>query len=157
MKPPITFEAEILKHDNLDASYIVFPFDVLSIFGKKGQVKVKVLFDEKIEHRGSLSKYRSPFHWLGINKELRAKIGKSFGDIVKIELWEDQEERIIEIPEDVQPLFDENPKAFEIYQKLSFTHRKEYMRWVTDAKKPETRASRKSKLIEMILAGKKGI
>ena len=40
---------------------------------------------------------------------------------------------------------------------MSFTHRKEFMRWINDAKKPETRENRKIKLIEMILAGKKGI
>jgi uncharacterized protein YdeI (YjbR/CyaY-like superfamily) len=44
-----------------------------------------------------------------------------------------------------------------MYQKMSYTHRKEYMRWITEAKKPETRENRKVKLIEMILAGKKGI
>nr|WP_233174549.1 YdeI/OmpD-associated family protein [Elizabethkingia sp. ASV34] len=35
--------------------------------------------------------------------------------------------------------------------------RQEYMRWITDAKKPETRENRKSKLIDMIISGKKGI
>ena len=63
----------------------------------------------------------------------------------------------IEIPEDVLEVFEKNKKAFEMYQKMSYTHRKEYMRWITEAKKPETRENRKVKLIEMILAGKKGI
>jgi len=40
---------------------------------------------------------------------------------------------------------------------MSYTHRKEYIRWIEKAKKPETRANRKLKMIEMILAGKKGI
>jgi hypothetical protein len=39
---------------------------------------------------------------------------------------------------------------------MSFTHKKEYMRWITEAKnqKPE---KTENKMIEMILAGKKGI
>jgi hypothetical protein len=72
-----------------------------------------------------------------------------------VKLWEDQEERIVEIPEDVLEVFEKNKDAFEMYQKMSYTHRKEYMRWITEAKKPETRENRKVKLIEMILAGKK--
>ena len=74
-----------------------------------------------------------------------------------MKLWEDQEERIVEIPEDVLDVFEKNKNAFEMYQNMSYTHRKEYMRWITEAKKPETRENRKVKLIEMILAGKKGI
>ena len=45
----------------------------------------------------------------------------------------------------------------ELFDKMSYTHRKEYIRWITDAKKPETRENRKVKMTEMILAGKKGI
>ena len=41
--------------------------------------------------------------------------------------------------------FNQNNSAFELYQKMSYTHRKEYMRWITDAKKPETRETEKLK------------
>jgi uncharacterized protein YdeI (YjbR/CyaY-like superfamily) len=40
---------------------------------------------------------------------------------------------------------------------MSYTHRKEYIRWIEEAKKPETRETRKIRMIEMILSGKKGI
>jgi len=40
---------------------------------------------------------------------------------------------------------------------MSYTHRKEYIRWIEEAKKPETRENRKTKMIQMILDGKKGI
>jgi uncharacterized protein YdeI (YjbR/CyaY-like superfamily) len=40
---------------------------------------------------------------------------------------------------------------------MSYTHRKEYIRWIEDAKKEETRERRKIKMIEMLLEGKKGI
>lgn len=40
---------------------------------------------------------------------------------------------------------------------MSYTHRKEYIRWIVEAKKPETREKRKVKMIELILARKKGI
>ena len=94
---------------------------------------------------------------LGITQEVRKQLGKSFGEVVSVKLWEDQEERMVEIPEDVLEVFNQNNTAFQLYQKMSYTHRKEYMRWITDAKKPETRENRKIKMIEMILAGKKGI
>ena len=153
----ITFEAEIKQNGTMNAAFVDFPFSAEELFGKKGQVKIKALLDEKVEYRGSLAKMKSDGHLLGLTQEVRKQLGKTFGDKVTVKLWEDQEERIVEIPEDVLEVFEKNKKAFEMYQKMSYTHRKEYMRWITEAKKPETRENRKVKLIEMILAGKKGI
>ena len=153
----ITFEAEIKQNGTMNAAVVDFPFSTEELFGKKGQVKIKVLLDEIVEYRGSLAKMKSNCHLLGLTQEVRKQLGKTFGDKVTVKLWEDQEERIVEIPEDVLEVFEKNKDAFEMYQKMSYTHRKEYMRWITEAKKPETRENRKVKLIEMILAGKKGI
>lgn len=153
----IAFTGIIQKHGDMNASFVEFPFSTEELFGKKGQVKIKVLLDGKVEYRGSLVKMKSAFHMLGLTQEVRKQLGKSFGDEVEVKLWEDKEERVVEIPDDVLMVFENNEKAFEIYQKMSYTHRKEYMRWITDAKKIETREARKVKMIEMILAGKKGI
>lgn len=153
----IAFEGTIQQHGDMNATFIEFPFSTEELFGKKGQVKIKVLFDEKVEYKGSLAKMKSNFHLLGLTQEVRKQLGKTFGDSVSVKLWEDKEERIVEIPEDVLVIFNQNKDAFELYQKMSYTHRKEYMRWITEAKKPETRENRKVKMIEMILAGKKGI
>lgn len=153
----IAFTGIILQHENMNAAYLKFPFSVEETFNKKGQVKIKAIFDNKVEYRGSLAKMKSDFHKLGLTQEVREKLGKSFGDEVSVKLWEDKEERIVEIPEDVQIVFNENLKAKELFDKMSYTHRKEYIRWIVEAKKPETRENRKIKMIEMILAGKKGI
>jgi len=153
----ISFNGIIEQHGEINVAFIKFPFSTEELFGKKGQVKIKVLFDGKVEYRGSLAKMKSDFHMLGLTQEVRKQLGKSFGDEVSVKLWEDKEERMVEIPEDVLVVFEKNKDAFELYQKMSYTHRKEYMQWISEAKKPETRENRKIKMIEMILAGKKGI
>ena len=157
MGKPIAFTGIILQHGDINAAYVNFPFSTEELFGKKGQVKIKVLFDEKVEYRGSLAKMKSDSHMLGLTQEIRKKLNKSIGDEVSIKLWEDKEERVVEVPEDVMLVFKAHPKAFELYEKMSYTHRKEYIRWIVEAKKPETRENRKVKMIEMIFAGKKGI
>ena len=40
-----------------------------------------------------------------------------------------------------------------VFKQLSYTHRKEYCRWITDAKKEETRLRRLGKAIEMLKKG----
>ena len=143
------FDAVIQKHPDLDAAFIEFPYDVEKEFGTKGQVKVFVTFDG-YEYRGSLAKMGHHCHRLGLTKQVRAAIGKNPGDTVHIVLKKDEAPRVIEIPDDFGKLLDLNPKAKNYFEGLSYTHRKEYVRWITEAKKAETRERRLQKAIEML-------
>jgi len=154
---PITFSAEIRQHQDINAAFVNFPFDTNELFGKKGQVKVRVLLDDKVEYRSSLANMGGGCHRLGLTQAIRKELGKTFGDFVEIKLWEDKKERVVIVPEDVQELLNQNSKAKEFYDSMSYTHKKEYIRWIADAKKQETRERRKVKMIEMLLEGKKGI
>ncbi|MBW8358716.1 MAG: YdeI/OmpD-associated family protein [Weeksellaceae bacterium] len=153
----IRFCAPIMRHKDMNAAYVEFPFSAVEFFGKKGQVKVKVVFDNKVEYRGSLANMGQGIHCLGLTQAIRKELGKDSGDEVNVELWEDTEERTVEIPEDVQEILKQNPEAKFILENMSYTHRKEYIRWITEAKRPETKENRKKKMIGMILSGKKGI
>ncbi len=158
MKPqPIQFKAIIQQNGEMNAAFIEFPFSTEELFGKKGQVKIKAIFDDKVEYRGSLAKMKSDCHILGLTQKIRKQLGKTFGDEVSVSLMEDKEERIVEIADDIQLLFNENQKVKELFDKMSYTHKKEYIRWIEEAKKPETRENRKIKMIRMIFDGKKGI
>ncbi|PSR52884.1 hypothetical protein AHMF7605_04760 [Adhaeribacter arboris] len=67
----------------------------------------------------------------------------------------DRSSKTIEIPADLEQALHQHPVALAIFEKLAFTHRKEYVRWLEEAKKPETRQRRLEKAIERIAAGKK--
>ena len=153
----VEFSAIIQQNGEMNAAFVEFPFSVEKLFNKKGQVKIKAIFDGKVEYRGSLAKMKSDCHILGLTQEIRKKLGKSFGDEVFVSLIEDKEERTVSVAEDIELIFSGNPTAKNLFDKMSYTHRKEYIRWIEEAKKPETRERRKVKMIEMILQGKKGI
>lgn len=154
---PILFTAIIKQNGEMNAAFIEFPFSTEELFSKKGQVKIKATFDDKVEYRGSLAKMKSDCHILGLTQEIRKQLGKTFGDEVTVSLIEDKEERMVTIADDIISVFNENPDARELFDKMSYTHKKEYIRWIEEAKKPETRNNRKIKMIQMILDGKKGI
>lgn len=155
--PIIEFTAIITQNGAMNAAYVEFPFSTEELFNKKGQVKIKATFDTKVEYRGSLTKMKSDCHILGLTQEVRKQLGKTFGDEVFVSLIEDKEERVIEIAKDIALVFHENPDAKFLFDAMSYTHKKEYIRWIEEAKKPETRENRKIKMIQMILEGKKGI
>lgn len=70
----------------LDGAYIIFPYDVKEEFGK-GRVKVSATFDG-VSYNGSLVRMKTPYHILGLRKDIRAKIGKQPGDTVYVTITE---------------------------------------------------------------------
>lgn len=81
------FEAVIHKVPDMDGAYIEFPYDVRKEFGK-GRVKVHATFDGE-PYDGSLVRMKTPCHIIGIRKDIRKKIGKQPGDLVKVTIRED--------------------------------------------------------------------
>jgi len=150
----ISFTAIIIQHEGMNAGYIEFPFSVEEVFGTRGMVKVKALFDGKADYRG-ISNMGTGCHILILTQEVRRKLGKTFGDSVYVELEHDLGKREVIIPEDIQKVLNEFPEALAFFEKLSYTHRKEYINWINSAKKEETRAKRMVSFIEKLLEKKK--
>jgi hypothetical protein len=144
------FDAEIIKHKAINAAFIEFPFDVEKEFGTKGQVKVHVTFDG-FEYRGSLANMGYPCHCLGLTQAIRKAIGKQPGDTVHVILKKDDATRNIDIPEDFMKQLVGNSAAYDFFKTLSYTNRKEYVRWITGAKMAETRDKRLNNAISMLL------
>jgi len=132
---------------------VFFPYDVETEFRTKGRVPVKATFDG-VPYTGSLMKYGAPQHMLGILKDVRAQIGKGPGDMVDVTVQKDEAERTLEVPPEFEKLL-KKEKVWPAFEELSYTHKKEYLRWVTEAKREETRAARQAKSIEMLRRGVK--
>lgn len=58
-------------------------------------------------------------------------------------------------PEDLQKELDANTEAAHFFEGLAFSHKREYVTWIHEAKKAETRERRIKKTIEMLTEGKK--
>lgn len=80
------FEAEIKKVPDLDGAYVEIPFDVKAEFGK-GRVLVTATFDGE-PYEGSVVRMGTPCHIIGVRKDIRAKIGKQPGDIIRVTIQE---------------------------------------------------------------------
>jgi Domain of unknown function (DUF1905). len=86
MSKTYEFDAEIKKVPDIDGAYVEIPFDVKAEFGK-GRVPVFATFDGE-PYEGSLVRMKTPCHIIGIRKEIRSKIGKQPGDMIRVTLRE---------------------------------------------------------------------
>ena len=149
-----TFRAEI-KNAGGGGAFVEIPFDVEKKFGSK-RPKVRAMI-EGVPYRGILTRMGSECHMLIILKGIREQVGKTFGDEIEVTIELDAEPHVIEIPKDLMREFKKDKQAKDFFDKLSYTHRKEYVTWINEAKKEETRQSRILKTIEMLKKGKRGI
>lgn len=147
-----TFTA-VIQNAGGGGAYVEVPFDVEAAFGsKKPKVKATI---EGVPYRGTLVRMGTECHLLLILKSIREQIGKTFGDEVKITVGADAEPRVVEVPSDLKKAFAKKKEAKAIFTKLSFTHQKEYVAWITEAKWEKTRLARIAKTVEMLKQGKK--
>jgi hypothetical protein len=144
------FTAKIQAGDG-GGAYVLFPYDTGKEFGTKGKVPINATFDG-VPYAGSLIKYGNPLHMLGMLKAIREKIGKAPGDTVEVVVWKDEALRTVEVSAQFEHLL-KKERLLPVFEKLSYTHRKEYCRWITEAKKEETRLRRLEKAIEMLKKG----
>jgi hypothetical protein len=149
-----TFTA-VIQDPGGGGAFVEIPFDVEKEFGSK-RPRVRAMI-EGVPYRGILSRMGTEYHMLIILKDIREKIGKTFGDEVTITVEPDTEPRMIEIPAELKKLFRTEKEAKAFFDKLSYTHQKEYVTWINEAKREETRQNRIAKTIEMLKIGKKTV
>jgi hypothetical protein len=104
-------------------------------------------------YAGSVVKDGNPQHMLPILKNIRERTGKRPGDTVEVVIKRDESVRAVEVPREFAKLMKKEGVS-AVFEKLSYTHRKEYCRWITEAKKEATRQGRLTKAVAML---KKGI
>ena len=90
---------------------------------------------------------------LGLRREVREQAGVEAGDVVDLRLELDSAPREVEVPPALAAALAADPEAKARFDALAFTHRKEFARWVEEAKREETRERRVAQALEMIQAG----
>jgi hypothetical protein len=132
--------------------FIAVPFNVAELWGTRGQLQV----------RGTINgfPYRTTIqpmdgrHLLTFNKQLQVGANAKAGDTVSVVMERDTEERVVEVPAELAKAFRNAKGAKALWNKLAYTHRKEFAQWISGAKQVETRERRAAKAVTMILTKK---
>lgn len=90
---------------------------------------------------------------IGLAKAARQQAQVEIGATVDLEIELDAAERTVEVPPDLAAALRADPHADAAFAALAYSHRKEYVRWVEEAKKAETRADRVARTVERVKAG----
>jgi len=144
----MAFTAEVISAGPGGGGHaVVVPKEVATTFTSKRPLVLAQV--NGVEYRSRLMVYGGK-SYLGLRKDLLRELGVDVGDQVEIELAEDHQERVVVEPPELTQALAANATAKAAYDKLAFTHRSEYARWIDEGKKPETSADRVAKTIKRL-------
>jgi hypothetical protein len=90
-----------------------------------------------------------------LSAENRSPAGVAAGDEVDVGIVVDDAPRETAAPADLAAALTAAPEAASFFEGLAPSHRKEWVRWIEDAKKPETRQARLEKTVTALREGRK--
>lgn len=144
------FEAE-LEPVSHGGHFVAVPADVAEAAGLKHGARVRGTVNG-VAFRSSLMKYSGVFH-LGVHKATLAAAGAKGGDRVEVTIALDHAPLPTDVvPEDLAEALAKNARARAAFDALAPSHKREHVKHVLEAKKPETRVRRIAKTIEALTA-----
>ena len=134
------------------ATGIEVPEDLVAALGSSRRPPVTVTIGGH-SYRTTVARMGGRF-LVPLSAENRTAAGVAAGDLVDVDIEPDPTAREVDVPADLAEALARDDAARATFDGLSFTHRKEWVRWVEEAKKAETRATRLAKTVESLRAGK---
>lgn len=146
---PITFRTSLLLAGKT-ATGIVVPDEVVERLGSGKRPPVKVTI-QGYTYRSTVAVMDGKY-MVGVAAEHRTAAGVSAGDTLDVTIELDAVDRTVDIPADLAAAL-RAAGAIDRFERLAFSHRKEHVRAVEEAKRPETRARRIVTTVEMVTEG----
>ena len=147
------FDAPLARPEGVGAwTYLDIPAHITQELGSRGQVKVMGSING-YPFRTSARPHGDGSHYIVVNRSIRDAIQATPGDVVHVLMERDTAPRTVEIPADFAEALETNRQLRKSFESLSYSHRKEFVDWIESAKKVETRESRISRSLEMLLEG----
>jgi hypothetical protein len=149
---PFKFRTKLLGVPGYRGAAVTPPFDVPAVFGSK-RVPIKGTVN-KFPFRSTLCNMGGDYFFV-VNKAMREGGKCEAGDMADIVIERDRAERKVDVPAYIKKVIATNKTAQKTWDSLSFTHQKEWVRAIDEAKKEETKISRVEKMMTALRAGKK--
>ncbi|WP_111266628.1 YdeI/OmpD-associated family protein [Marilutibacter maris] len=155
----IRFQARLLRPASPRSatwSFFVLPKEASAPLPSRGMTTVEGrlgghAFKATLEPDGSGS------HWLKVTRAMREAAGVGVGDTVAVEVWPAQEQLEAKVPPDLRKALAADPAAKAAWSRITLIARRDWVQWITTAKKAETREKRIANACSMLATGKREV
>jgi hypothetical protein len=150
----IRFKVKLERYQDTEVLHVYLPFDVFEAFGTRARLAVKGSING-FPFRSSIFPMGGGKFYMVANREMREGAKLKADDTAEFLMEKDDDPRTITTPPDLLKALNGRKSAKKVWDRLSHTHRKEHIVAIESAKKPETRARRIAKTLEMLSPLKK--
>lgn len=144
----VTFTTEVRSAETKNATGIWIPAEAISALGSSKKPKVAVSLNG-YTYRTTVAVYGDEFV-VPLNAEHRSAARVTAGERHEITLTLDLEPRTVDVPDDLREALAAQPGANERFDSLAYSHRKEHVRSVNDARSDETRKRRIAAVVSKV-------
>jgi hypothetical protein len=156
----IRFKAKLLRPaepaKGSSSTFLILPKEASAKLPTRGMTTVEGIINGH-PFRATLEPDGQKSHWLKVNKKMRDAAGAEVGDVVPLEIVSVGQEPEPRIPVDLRQALAAAPAARAVWSDLTPTARRDWIHWITSAKRSETRARRIHNACEMLAAGKRRV
>jgi hypothetical protein len=155
----IRFKAKLLRPATAKGASWTF-----LVLPKKASAKLRTRSMTTVEgtinncpFRATLAPDGQRSHWFKVTKKLREGAGAEAGEVVRLEIMSAGKELEPRIPADLRKALAAVPKARALWSDITPVARRDWIHWITSAKRSETRARRIDNACEMLATGKRRV
>jgi Bacteriocin-protection, YdeI or OmpD-Associated/Domain of unknown function (DUF1905) len=156
----IRFKAKLLRPvasaKGRSWTFLILPKNASAKLPTRGMATVKGTING-YPFRATLEPDGQRSHWLRVNRKLRETACAGVGDVVTLEIMSAGEEPEPRVPADLQKALAAAPKSRALWSDITTMARRDWIQWITSAKRAETRARRIDNACEMLAAGKRRV
>ena len=137
-------------------AFLILPKEASAKLPTRGMTTVAGIINGH-PFRATLEPDGQKSHWLKVHKKMREAAGAELGDVVLLEIVSVGKEPEPRVPVDLRKALAAAPKARAMWPDLTPTARRDWVHWITSAKRSETRERRIYNACEMLAAGKRRV
>jgi hypothetical protein len=143
----VEFEASVAQDG--ESIFIEVPPEAVASLGAGRRPAVTVTLNG-YTYRTTVAVYGGR-SYLGLRREVRESAAVAPGQRLTVTLTLDDQPRRVEVPDDLARELTRHPETEARFAGLSYTNRKEFVSWIQDAKRPETRQRRIAQVVAQLL------
>lgn len=155
----IRFKAKLLRPATAKGaswSFLILPKNASAKLRTRSMTTVEGTINDH-QFRATLAPDGQRSHWLKVNRKMREGAGAQVGDVVTLEIMSARMEPEPRVPADLRMALAAAPKARALWSDITPVARRDWIQWVTSAKRSETRARRVFNTCKMLTSGKRRV
>lgn len=156
----IRFKTKLLQPavpaKGLSWTFLILPKSASAKLPSRGMTAVEGTINGS-PFRATLEPDGQKSHWLKVSRKLREAAGADPGDVVALEIESTGKEPEPRVPADLRKALSAAPEARALWSAITPIARRDWIHWITSAKRPETRARRIENACSMLAAGKRRV